>query len=161
MPVSDDLRGHIRATHSLLESEGRPCGARHIVRYLRSERPFALSAPDEDALFDAGWIAEVGKAIRSVATSIGNRTVVSAPGEEGRSYKQLSFVLLPDAIGVWQMYESQEGAYRVQRQGWFLICERLRSMPEGTSVADLFPSEDRLDGFWQSVRGTDLWEVAA
>lgn len=161
MPISDDLRARIRATHRLLEEEGKPCGGRHIARYLRYERPVAITSEDEDAIFDAGWLAEVGKAIRGITTTAGIRTVLSAPGEEGRSYKQLSFCLLTDALGILQMYESTERAYRIQTRGWWQICERLRGAPEGTTVADLFPSEDRWERYWNAVRDSDLWEQAA
>ncbi len=161
MPISDDLRARIRATHRLLEEEGRPCGGKHISNYLRRERPVEITPADEDALFDSGWLTEIGKAIRGITTSSGVRTVLSAPGEEGRSYKQLSFCLLTDALGILQMYESSERAYRIQSRGWWQICERLRSEPADTTVADLFPSEERWERYWSAIRDSDLWDIAA
>lgn len=161
MAVSDDLRSRVLATHHQLESEKRPCGTPHIVHYLRFEHPVALSDEDENAIFDAGWRAEVGRILRGIATSEGNRTMQSVPGEHGRSYKQLSFMVLTDALGVLQTYESGEHAYRVQRQGWWLICSRLRELDTGATVADLFPSEERWDKFWQGIRDSDLWTQAA
>lgn len=160
-PVSDDFREKIIGAHAQLEEERRPTGTRAVAHFLRTERPLTLLASEEEALWDAGWRTVVGYVLRSVRSEGGERTILSVPGEEGPNYKQLSLIFLTDALGIVQAYESRVEGNRLQREGWWKITLRLREMPEGSSVADIFPDEERWDTFWRGIRSSDLWQDAA
>lgn len=161
MPLTDHLRAIIQSTHKTLEGDGEKSGTRAIVNYLRFTRPTTLEPQDEDAIWDAGWVALVGQVYRNVKTEGGNRKVMSVAGEDGRSWKQMQFVDLGAALSILQDYSGSARAYRIQERGWWEIVQRLRQMPVGSTVADIFPSDQQWDSYWDAIKQSDLWSAEA